>query len=250
MTESPKLKRPRNYGRCVHYREGATTKDHVFPDSWYPESTPKTVQRWTVPSRRRCNGDLGEAEKKVFVRLALCVNPLKLAATGLSKKAIRSMGIGAKDIDEVEKRKRGALRNEVLKDARPFSEEARPHVLPGLGPHPGAPTGQQIQINISANRLYQVAKKVVRGCEYWFAGGRIVEVPYEIEIFFADQANVPDIVRAFNNFSAHHFGPGFRVRRGAAREDPWSAIYEVAIWDTLTFYATILAPEGPVEKSG
>jgi hypothetical protein len=156
------------------------------------------------------------------------------------------MGVGAKDIDENEMRIRGALKNEVLKGARPISEEARPHLLPGLGPHPEAPTEQQIQINISADQLHRVAQKIIRGCEYWFADGRIVEPPYEIKIFFAHQANIPDVVRTLNAFNAHHFGPGFRVRRGEAREDPLSAIYDVSIWDALTFYATILAPEGTV----
>src|SRR5262245_28735672 len=103
MPGNTKIKRPRSDGRCVHCCGIATTKDHVFPDSWYPESTPKTVQRWTVPSCKPCNRDLCKTEREVFVRLGLCVNPEKLAATGISKRVIRSMGIGAKDIDEDEK---------------------------------------------------------------------------------------------------------------------------------------------------
>jgi hypothetical protein len=247
MKESSKPRRPKSDGRCIHCRRllVARTKDHVFPDSWYPGSTPKTVQRWTVPSCRRCNGELGLTEKEVFVRLALCVNPQKLGAAGISKTAIRSMGIGEREIDEDEKRIRGALKAEVLKDAKRFSDDSRPHVLPGLGPHPEAPTGEQIQIDIPADKLFEVAKKIVRGCEYWFAGGRIIEPPYEIDIFFAHQGDIPDVLRAFDGFNAHYFGPGFRVRRGEAREDSRSAIYEVVIWDSLTFYATILSPEGP-----
>ena len=158
MAGSPKLKRPKNDGRCVHCLEQATTKDHVFPDSWYPESTPTTVQRWTVPCCVRCNGELGQAETEVFVRLALCVNPQKIAASGLSQRAIRSMGIRARELGENEKRIRDALKNRVLKGARPISEEGRRNLLPGLGPHPEAPSEQQILIDIPAELLHRVGK--------------------------------------------------------------------------------------------
>jgi hypothetical protein len=49
----------------------------------------------------------------------------------------------------------------------------------------------------------------------------------------------------FSAFGPFHFGPGFRVTRGATQQDPLSVICEVVIWDALTFYATILPP-GPV----
>ena len=168
MASNTTIKRPKSDGRCVHC--GKTheklTKDHVFPDSWYPESTPGTVQRWTAPACLLCNGELGPVEKEVFVRLGLCVNPEKVAATGISKRVLRSLGIGAEGLDEDEKRIRAALKNEVLRGAKPFVEEARPHVLPGIGPHPEASSAQQIQIDIPADKLYQVARKIVRD-EYW-----------------------------------------------------------------------------------
>jgi hypothetical protein len=34
-----------------------------------------------------------------------------------------------------------------------------------------------------------VTKEIVRGCEYWLADGRIVEPPYEIEIFFVAETH-------------------------------------------------------------
>jgi AbiV family abortive infection protein len=70
------------------------TKDHVFPSSWYPETTPPNVQRWTVPSCAECNGKFGEMEKELFIRAAICVGPIKGEAAGLSQKAVESMGGG------------------------------------------------------------------------------------------------------------------------------------------------------------
>src|SRR5580698_10012057 len=91
------LQRPKSDGRCVHCRLKLQkkTKDHVFPDSWYPASTPGNVQRWTVPSCRQCNKDLGALENEVFVPLAMCIDPRKIAAAGISKRALGSLGVGA-----------------------------------------------------------------------------------------------------------------------------------------------------------
>jgi hypothetical protein len=159
-------------------------------------------------------------EKEVFVRLGLCVNPQKVAATGISKRVIRSFGIHAEGLDEDEARIR--------------------HLLPGIGLHPEAPAGQQLQIDIPADKLYAVSRKIVRGCEYWFSGGRIIDPPYQLDIHFAHDADVPDVVKIFSGFDATHFGPGFRVRRRSVHDDPLSAFYDAVIWDSLRFYATIL----------
>ena len=79
--------------------------------------------------------------------LALCINPQKIAAAGLSKKALRALGIGAGGkLSEEEKRIRQAVLAKVFQGARPYSPEVKPHVLPGLGPHPEVPENQQLQI--------------------------------------------------------------------------------------------------------
>jgi 5-methylcytosine-specific restriction endonuclease McrA len=87
--------------RCVHcLREtDATTKDHVFPSSWYPDSTPETVQRWTVPSCTDCNTFLGKLETDLLVRLALCLEPASASAAGISSKALRSLGLDVDDLN-------------------------------------------------------------------------------------------------------------------------------------------------------
>lgn len=242
MAESSAIRRPPSDKRCVHCGQTCDklTRDHVFPDAWYPESTPESVQRWTVPACFTCNNRLSLIEKEVFVRLGLCVNPQKVAATGISRRVIRSFGIGTEGLEEDEARIRRALRDEVLRTAKPFTEEFRSHLLPGIGPHPETPAGQQLQIDIPADKLYEVSRKIVRGCEYWFSGGRIIDPPYQLDIHFAHDADVPDVVKIFSGFDATHFGPGFRVRRGSVHNDPLSAVYDAVIWDSLKFYATIL----------
>src|SRR6185437_1164106 len=125
---------PNKRTRCVHCPRDGTTKDHVFPASWYPLSTPSNVQRWTVPSCADCNGRLGEMEKELFVRLALCVDPRKAAAMGLSEKAVRSMGVRADGISEEERKHREALKQNVLKEMKYYTPDTE--TFPGLGVHP------------------------------------------------------------------------------------------------------------------
>jgi hypothetical protein len=238
------VKRPKSDGRCIYCRERMvkSTKDHVFPDSWYPTSTSPKVQRWTVPSCERCNHEFGEMEKELFVRLALCVDPRKIGATGLSKRAVRSFGVDAPGISTKERRHREVLRDRILDGIRPYSGEAQDHALPGLGSHPGFAPEQLPQIEIPAEMVHAVAKKIVRGVEYWLANGRIVEPPYELDIHFARETP-PDVLKAFAPSNPVYLGPGFRVRRVNAGDDSGTVMYEVIVWESLTFYALILPPE-------
>jgi hypothetical protein len=245
VQRQPAIKRPKGDGRCIHCRKqlADATKDHVFPSSWYPDTTPDAVQRWTAPSCEPCNGYFGQLEKELLVSFACCIDPTKLAAQGLYERVRRAMGIGVEGLSEDEKRHRGAQRRKLLNDARPYSADTQPHIIPGLGPHPEALAGSQMQITIPAESIYAVVKKIVRGCEYWLADGRIVESPYEIEVFFPTET--PEVVRrlmAAFALGPVYLGPGLRIRRGGAQDDPLSALYELVMWDTLTAYASILPP--------
>lgn len=240
------VKRPKGDGRCVHCRELLVekTKDHVFPSSWYPDSTPEKLQRWTVPSCKGCNGEFGEMEKELFVRMAMCIDPRKPAAAGLWSRARQWIGIGVTGLDNEEMRHRRTLKAKILADARPISSEDLDHLLPGLGPHPEAPAGSQLEISIPEDLLSAVAKKIVRGCEFWLADGRIIEPPYEIDVLYARRENLPaSVTELISVFGRAHLGPGLQIRRGAAHDELGAAMYEIEAWDTWTFYACILPPD-------
>jgi hypothetical protein len=186
-------------------------------------------------------------EKELFVRLALCIDPRKQAAAGISTQASRSLGVGVIGLDPKEKHIREAMRDRIFREIKPYTKGVEEHVLPGLGLHPGFPAEQQMQVNVPADLLYAVAKKILRGCEYWLAGGRIIDPPYEIEALFVRDADVPeDIQRAFGPFGPVSLGPGFRVRRAGAVDDPGAAMYDIVIWETITIFYAILPPEAAI----
>jgi hypothetical protein len=96
LVPSPaRIRRPKSDGRCIHCREplAKPTKDHVFPSSWYPDTTPKDVERWTAPSCGRCNEELGRLEKDLLLFFACCMDPTKPATKGLYQSDERFFGL-------------------------------------------------------------------------------------------------------------------------------------------------------------
>ena len=236
--------------RCIHCGVAFVRKagdplsksnDHVFPTSWFPDSTPTTVQRWTVPSHLKCNNDLGALEKDLFLRLSFCTDSRKMEASGLSKRALAALGIGVSGLNEREQKHRSALRAKLLKQINPGWKDSV--IVPGLGPHTGFPEEGQSSIEIPSDSLHAVAEKIVRGCEYKMGGGRIVDPPYEVSIHFAEESEVPDVLRLLAPLGPENLGPGFRIQRGVAKDDPKTAIYRIGIWDKVKFFAFIIPPD-------
>jgi hypothetical protein len=219
-------------GRCVHCLKFTDdmTEDHVFPCSWYPESTPATVQRWTVPSCQPCNKNLGVMEADLLVRLALCLDPNSEGAKGLSQKALRSLGIGAGGLAPEEREHRENLRRKLKAELIPVTAgEQLPGAIPGVD---RKPTGYRVPIPWAG--LSIIAEKIARGCEYKLKGKKFVEPPYAVRTLVSE----PDLVAP--EFQSHgkfiDFGPGCQVIRIFAAEDQNVVKYRILIWEALCMY--------------
>ena|SRR5215510_7372452 len=106
---------------------------------------------------------------------------------------------------------------------------------------PGFPPELQKQIEIPADAVHAVAtKKILRGCEYWMANGRIVEPPYEVDVFLPSET--PEELAKHLKFGPDYLGPGCRIRRAVPVDEPGGAIFEILIWDTLKLFFSILPP--------
>jgi len=237
VTEMTKL-------RCIHCGNAVdeTTKDHVFPTSWYPDTTPDDTQRWTAPSCGTCNNILGSMEKKVFSRLILCVDPQKPEAAGLYAKLKRSLGVGVVDLSKEEVAHRQRQKLGLIAAITPHSPASSGSILPGLGSHPGFRDEDLPQIRIPGDLLLQVYEKIVRGCEYVLAS-RIIEEPYGIQIYFVHERNFPeDLTQGLKSPAAEdvHVGPGFKVVRAIAHDDPCTVAYEITLWGSAYFLAIIM----------
>src|SRR3569623_1329937 len=80
-------------GRCVHCLKENVRRnwDHVFPRSWYPDSTPPNMEKWSMPTCHRCNSEYGSLENELLTQLAFCVDPKAAASSGILARVFRGL---------------------------------------------------------------------------------------------------------------------------------------------------------------
>ena len=159
MTRSPAP------GQCVHCFNTfqALTWDHVFPRSWYPDSTPENLKKWKVPACRECNKRLGEIEERLLFRFALCLDPQSLAAKGIPQKILRSANAFLAK-NEKDRHQRQARREKLLRELVTFETIPSPGVLPGFGGRPGIQG--YAAVRIPDDELRALVMKIVKGLAY------------------------------------------------------------------------------------
>ncbi len=230
-----KAKRQKHCIHCLRATD-APEADHVFPYSWYPDSTPPTVQRWTAPSCAGCNRKFGQLEKDLLVRLVGCIDPKSDAVSGLYARVVRSLGIDTTGLAASEKEYRDKLRAQLRSELIPYSEVAElPGAIPGLGP----PTGQAEHIvpipfaalcimaekNRSRMRIRHKNRK------------RLVSPPYGVLTAIRESDFIPEPFASGTKLL--DFGPGCQIRRLAFIEDADTVWYFITIWQTLNIHVRI-----------
>lgn len=238
------MARPPKPGKCVHCLRDPVERnwDHVFPESWYPESTPPNLAKWQVPSCIQCNSDLGRIEKEFFVRIALCLDPNEPAFKGMEKKALRSMDPrkGKSTSDQLARaRLAEKLTSELMVgDAIPSFG-----TYPSLGERWGRPHGAGIALAIPADYFRQITEKIVRGITY-IESKRFIDPPHHVEFFALDDVGsitIRQVLKAHGQELARE--PGIVIRRAVAPEDGISALYEIEFWRQFKTYASVLPDE-------
>jgi hypothetical protein len=223
---------------CIHCVRpiDAPEKDHVFPDSWYPDTTPWTVQRWTAPSCAKCNRTFGQMEQDLLVRLVGSIDPKSSAVSGLCARAFRTLGIGTTGLSTVEQERRNKLRAQLRSELMPSSETAqRAGAIPGLGP-PAAQSKHSIPIPYAS--LSMMAEKIARGCEYRYKNRkRLVVPPYGVLTIILDPEYIPQPFAS--EAELIDFGPGCQIRRLAGIEDENTVWYFITIWQALNIHVRI-----------
>jgi hypothetical protein len=235
-------------GRCVHclgsFREEEMTEDHVPPRSWYPDTTPSSVEHWKVPSCTRCNLDLGRIERDLLVRFGLCVDPTLEETSGLAARALRTLGLDTRNLTEEEQDYRDRSRARIRKELMHHTDVADATV-PGLGPPDRSPSGA-FALPIAYSDLSRIAEKLARGFEYKRAT-RYIESPYGIRTFvphpnefISGPSRMTSEITGEGQFD---LGPGFRVKLVFSIENPSHLTYWILLWGTLCLSALITHEE-------
>src|SRR3989442_9694615 len=199
-------------GQCVHCLEEPVelTNDHVLPLSWYPDSTPENLEKWTIPACAACNNSLGTVEEDLLLRFGLCIDPAEALAAGISEKALRSIKPECAR-DENDRRLRQARRDKVLSELIHLDSPPTTGVLPNFGPQPHLTYGRYSIVLIPQEELVSLGNKLVRGITY-LVEGAYINHSYRIEVFFVEEGSVPEVQEILSRHGQlEHRGPGFVV---------------------------------------
>lgn len=235
------MARPPGPGRCVHCLKHSQVRtwDHVFPKAWYPDSTPKNLEKWQIPSCKPCNKDFGKLKEELLVRVGLCRNPSEQESLGIPQKALRAIdpkfGKSAKDKHRREGKRKKIIREMVFGNQIP--NQAR---YPGLGDPQGILRHEQVAIPVKEDYIKRLTEKIVRGI-FYIEDQQFIEPPYAISVFaLSDQGALP-LVQLLDQFGLEYAkGPGVTIRRAVTPEDNTSAVFKIEIWGRFEMYGTVV----------
>ncbi len=225
--------------RCVHclewFERDEITRDHVFPRSWYPDTTPANLEKWQIPACRRCNRLHGKIEERLLVHLGLCLDRAELKSVGVSAKALRSIDPSFAT-DNRDRRHRHARRQKILRSLHRAEEAGLQH-LPGFELRPGI--GNQVSTAVAKRDLEALAQKLVRGIMH-VTMGSYIEADHQVNVFFLHSAAAQPIVHPIRKLgTVHHRGPGISITRAVVPEDPQSGLFHIKIWGRLHMYVVV-----------
>ena len=170
-------------GKCVHCLRDVRVRisDHVFPASWYPDTTPANLEKWQVPSCVECNRELGAIENRLLVSLVHFLDPHDPGSSGLYEKARRAIDPAAGK-NHKDRARRLARGERLLRDSRVGKDIPTEGVYPGLGERWERPEHEKMALLVPAEGLRRLTEKIVRGIVFK-EDDRYVERPMKLRSF-------------------------------------------------------------------
>ena len=227
-------------GKCVHCLMDNVPRnwDHVFPESWYPDTTPENISKWIIPSCYKCNKEYGKIEQDLMIRLACCINPRIAEASGIYPKALRSVNASvAKNSKDATHRE--AKRKKLLAKFLHGDEIPQEGIYPGLGERWGREKSSQVALLISAKSIQRLCEKIIRGI-YYIEDKKFIEPPYKVDFYALSDEGSEEIKSILEKYGKEfERGPGILVKRAVAHEDGVSGLASILIWGSLKMYASI-----------
>ncbi len=226
-------------GRCAHclWYFDVLTSDHVFPLSWYPETTPSDLEKWQMPSCDECNKKYGKIENDLLRHFGLCLDGTQEAAKGIPQKAVRAISPKA-GRDPKDSCCRQQLLQKTLREALKGSDVPTSAVLAGFGRSPSQDTSDAIGILVGVTELKSLAEKLVRGVTY-ISTERYIENDHEIETYFDVNQGAVFAEATDKIGTRRHCGPGIVVLHAVAPDDPVSGIFDFTLWGTFRFWVVV-----------
>jgi len=213
------------------------TSDHVFPKSWYPETTPQNIEKWQAPACKKCNKKYGKIEEELLLKFGLCVNPFRYESLGIAQKALRALkpnhGKNERDKTIRQRKREKILREAIVPTSVPLSS-----IFPNFGFHYGIEPKDQLAVLVPEKGLKAIGEKFVRGIT-WVLDGQYIERKYKIDIYFFHEHADNPFVKILCKHGRLYLEPGIRIIRAMAKEEKICGIYSMEIWSQLKMYGTV-----------
>lgn len=232
-------------GDCIyclqHFND--LTWDHVFPESWYPNTTPEDLEKWQVPACKVCNNRLGAIEDRLRDVLVLCMDPRSAQLSGVSEKVLRSLKPEFAR-NERDRQRRIAKRKKLEAETTVTTEIPATGIFPGFGPQPGVDYGESYRIiQIPLSLLEPFDEKVIRGLTYKL-NNVLIGPEYNIGKFHVNSTNEPFVDRLLATKGAVEYrGPGFEIRYAKSEHGSAGIMMKVIIWGQYKLYGVVYYPE-------
>lgn len=233
-------------GRCVHCLGNVDnlTRDHVFPYAWYPDTTPENLQRWTIPSCKKCNEEYGRLEEDLLLRLGMCIDPEDAKSSGISDKVLRSIDPDCTN-DRREKRIRERKRENIKKQIVKWQAIPPVGFHPNFGVQSNVSYQEYLSITISVDKLERLCHKIVRGITY-IVDQTFIESYFGIQFSTLYDKDAQPILEKIQKSSETFERPGIKVVRVMTTDNPNSGFYAIEIWGRLKMYAVVKAKESVI----
>jgi len=227
-------------GKCVHCTCSFDdlTWDHVFPESWYPETTPPNLEKWEIPACERCNQVYGQLENDLLIRFGLCLDPGDPKSLGIPEKAYRAIDSSYGKNSE-DSRLREAKTTKLLGETFMGSEIPRKGLYPNFDRTHGLPSEQQIGLLIKAESIARLTEKIVRGITF-LEDGTFIEPPFTVNQYtLSDQRATPLISLLKTIGREYAREPGIVIIRATNQSNKVVALYAIEIWGRFKIYASV-----------
>jgi hypothetical protein len=226
-------------GICVHCLEPAERMnwDHVFPKSWYPDTTSHELEKWKIPSCIPCNTKYGIMEKEFLIRIGLCLDPNDPACSGIVAKALRSLD-PRKARNNKDRKQRAKKRDQILSQMIPSRDVQSSAVYPGFEADRW-PDQQLSAITLDSESHTKITEKIVRGILY-LEESVFVGEDYTISTHVLhDQVALKILEKIAKHVVVHSRGPGITVLRATVPEDRTSSLFAIEIWGRFRSYSVV-----------
>lgn len=232
-----KTKKRKRDAECIFCgNRGEVTDEHIFPESWYPDDTPKNLWKWQAPACYECNHKYyAPKELNVFPFLAMATDPDAPGAKGIAERAFRATdeSAGAKPKDRAA---RARLRDLMRERMEMIRSADVPEGADYLGYR--HQVHELLSTYVKAEDILPVIGKIARGFIYIDSGKRITD-EFSVKVF-RELSNVPPVFRGMTANETAVCGPGIKV--DIVRIDPYPpmSFMQITIWDTHVWYVAVI----------